>query len=93
MGAVAELVSDLLLLVHSAYSSPLLLFWGGTSLRSAAGVQQGDPLDPLLFCLTIHHLVQQLKSEFWAWYLDDGTIGGSSDEVLDDLHKVEQTEV
>ena len=42
-----------------------------------------------MFCLIIHHLVQQLKSEFSTWYLDDGTIGGSSDEVLDDLCKVE----
>ena len=90
MRAVAELVPYLLPLVHSAYSSPSLLFWGDTSLRSVEGVQQEDPLGPLLFCLTIHHLVQQLKSEFCTWYLDDGTIRGSSDEVLADMHKVER---
>ena len=40
--------------VHSAYSSPSSLFWDDKSLQSCEGVQQGDPLGPLLFCLTLH---------------------------------------
>ena len=46
------------------------------------GVQQGDPLGPLLFCLSIHDLMLELKSEFRAFYLDDGIPGGSVAEVL-----------
>ena len=30
---------------------------GGETIQSKEGVQQGDPLGPLLFCLTVHKLV------------------------------------
>ena len=48
----------------------------------------GDPLGPLLFCLTIHPLVSQLKSELGVWYLDDGTIGGVTEDDKHDLEVV-----
>ena len=57
---------------------------------SEEGAQQGDPLGPLLFCLTIYPMVQQLKSEFRVFYLDDGTVGGSLQDVLWDLDLVER---
>ena len=46
--------------------------------------QQGDPLGPghLFFCLSIHDLMLQLESEFRAFYLDDGILGGSVSEIL-----------
>lgn len=36
------------------------------------------PLEPLLFCLTIHGMVEQLRCEFGVFYnyLDDGTYLG-----------------
>ena len=55
---------------------------------SREGVQQGDPLGPLFFCLTIHELTIQLESDLCMFYLDDGTLGGSPDEVLRDLRLV-----
>ena len=76
-------------LVHSVYSSPSSLYWEDRILDSAEGVQQGDPLGPLLFCLTIHHLLSQLKSEFCVAYLDDVTLGGQLDEILQDVQRVE----
>ncbi len=57
---------------------------------SREGVQQGGPLDPLLFCLTIHELTTQLESDLCMFYLDDGTLGGSPEGVLCDLQLVEQ---
>ena len=60
-----------------------------TTLPSAEGIQQGDPLGPLLFCLTIHPLIKCLKSEFRVVYLDDGTIGGAENDVLKDLQGIE----
>ena len=63
---------------------------GEDDIPSSEGVQQGDPLSPLLFCLAIHDLVQQLQSEFNVFCLDDGTLGGSLEEVLEDFSTVEQ---
>ena len=59
------------------------------TLLSAEGVQQGDPLGPLLFCITIQPLIQKLRSDFSVFYLDDGTIGGSRDDVQADLQLME----
>ena len=68
--------------VQSAYEMPSCLFCGDHIIQSAEGVQQGDPMGPLLFCLSIHALVSKFKSELIVFYLDDGTIGGSVQDVL-----------
>ena len=86
--AVQSHAPDLLPFVHSSYSSPSSLFWSDKTIQSTEGVQQGDPLGPLLFCLTIHPLVSQLKSELGVWYLDDGNIGGVTEDVKHDLEVV-----
>ena len=67
--AVSVLAPDLLPFVHSTYSSPSSLFWGDKILQSSEGVQQGDPLGPLLFCLSLYQLHSQVKSEFCVFYL------------------------
>ena len=87
--AVGEIVPSLFPFVYSSYCSPSSLFWEDKVLDSAEGVQQGDPLGPLLFCLTIHNLTTQLVSDFKIFYLDDGTLGGACDDVLRDLSMVE----
>jgi hypothetical protein len=68
-------------LVYTSYHQPSLLFFGQSSIRSAEGVQQGDPLGPLLFCLSIHDVLVNLQSEFKVFYLDDRTLGGSPEDV------------
>ena len=47
------------------------------------GVQQGDPLGPLLFCLVLHKVVTAIAADsicsqlsFHSWYIDDGVIAG-----------------
>ena len=87
--AVKKLVPELYPLVHSAYSSPSSLFWGDKIILSAEGVQQGDPLGPLLFCLTLHNLISELTSELILGYLDDVTFGGSLADVSRDVQNFE----
>lgn len=55
---------------------------------SEEGVQQGDPLGPLLFCLVIQPIVETVKSEVNQWYLDDGSIGGPLKSVIEDVQKI-----
>ena len=71
--------------VYSAYAAPSVLKWGDRSISSAEGVQQGDPLGPLLFCLTLHQHCLCLRSEFNMLYLDDVTLGGDCHDLLHDL--------
>ena len=59
--------------IYSCYSASSSLYFHDTIISSAEGVQQGDPLGPLLFCLVIFPLTQMLRSEFRIFYLDDAT--------------------
>ena len=56
---------------------------------SEEGPQQGDPLGPLLFCLTIHPLLMSFKSELRIGFLDDVTLGGPEEVVSEDLTQIE----
>ena len=56
--------------VASSYSSPSWLHYEGALISSAEGVQQGDPLGPLLFCLTVQPLLNSLKADLVVGYLD-----------------------
>ncbi|XP_026397442.1 uncharacterized protein LOC113292800 isoform X2 [Papaver somniferum] len=71
--------------VEFCYSSPSRLYYNDVVLSSAKGVQQGDPLVPLLFVLALHPLISQIASqctlEFNSWYLDDGTLADDTLEV------------
>jgi hypothetical protein len=59
-----------------AYNSPsVLLLENGTSIASAKGVRQGDPLGPLFFSLafrpTLEALAKEIPSATLVAYLDD----------------------
>jgi len=63
--------------IHASYSSSSHLFYNDQVIQSATGVQQGDPLGPLLFCMTLHPVLSQCDAEIRIGYLDDVTLGGS----------------
>ena len=58
-------------------------------IQSAEGVQQGDRLGPLRFCLVIHSLTLKLRSELKVFYLDDGSLGGTEEDVINDTELIE----
>ena len=72
--------------VESCYGQASVLNFGSTTIRSSAGVQQGDPLGPLLFSLTEQPLVEKLQEVAGlvqnSWYLDDGILVGTPDALV-----------
>ena len=63
------------------------MFFGNHTISSQAGVQQGDPLGPFLFCLVLQILVSKINQEIPSlslnsWCMDDGSLFGSVPDVL-----------
>lgn len=81
----AKISPDIYSFVFQCYSINSFLIFGPGVILSQTGVQQGDPLGPMLFCLTINNLIKSLQSNFNCWYLDDGSLGGKPAIVLKDL--------
>jgi hypothetical protein len=75
--------------VHWIYGGEAPFLWFGSDvLRSKEGVQQGDPLGPLLFAMVIQSLVDAIRAkcpnlELNKWYLDDGVLAGPEADVLE----------
>ena len=90
LSSVLDMIPEIYPLVYSCCNHPSLLFFGNHTIPSADGVQHGDSLGPLLFSLTLHSVLLDLKSEFKVSYLDDGTLEDSLDDVLSDLHTIEE---
>ena len=75
-------------LVNMAYGKPTNLLFGDDIIASSTGVQQGDPLGPLLFALAVDDIARGVVSPLNMWYLDDATIGGPPGTVLADLRRL-----
>ncbi|KAL5491482.1 hypothetical protein EMCRGX_G016778 [Ephydatia muelleri] len=70
------------------YGQHPMLFHPMGTISSETGVQQGDPLGPLFFCLVLHKLVATIVSDeeashllYHKWYMDDGVVAGTGNAV------------
>ena len=88
--AVPDLAPSIHPLAHSAYSTSSSLLWDNTIIKSAEGVQQRDPLGPLLFCLAIQRHCSQMMSPLCLMYLDDVTISCAVDNILPNLEVIKE---
>ncbi|XP_076935722.1 uncharacterized protein LOC143602539 [Bidens hawaiensis] len=79
--------------VDFLYGQPARLYVGNDNIWSSTGVQQGDPLGPLVFALVLHPLVHRIRDRckllFHAWYLDDGTLIGDATQTQEGLFQRE----
>jgi hypothetical protein len=84
----SELIPAFLPYLTQCYFGPTILSYGNKIILSETGVQQGDPLGPVLFCLALHPVIKSLKSEFNVWYLDDGVLADDPSIVFNDFQKI-----
>jgi hypothetical protein len=70
----------LLPFVTFCYGVISTLYFGGATVESSEGTQQGDPLASLLFALVIHPLAEKIESmagiKLAKFFLDDGNVAG-----------------
>jgi len=84
--AVQKDIPELQAYVDWIYGDEANMYIGDDIIPCTAGVQQGDPLGPLLFAMGLHPIVETIQREcpsllMNAWYLDDGTIVGKTEDV------------
>ena len=63
-----ERASTIVRTAHLAYSSPSTVRTSGYPICSATVVQQGDPLNPVLFAMAVNQVASSLSSEINIWY-------------------------
>jgi Reverse transcriptase (RNA-dependent DNA polymerase) len=58
------LTPELLPFIDVCCGQPLFLAYGNHIIKSEQGVQQGDPLGPMLYCMWTKKLMRRLKVEY-----------------------------
>eukprot|EP00731_Ephydatia_muelleri_P005540 Em0002g1716a len=96
MDQCATYFPELLPWVSWCYGSHTSFWHPMGQISSQTGVQQGDPLGPMLFALVLLKLVTSTDADddclqllLEAWYLDDGVLAGERSAVIRALHLIE----
>ena len=80
--------------MECCYGAQPIFHLADRTILSCCGVQQGDPIGPLGFALALQPIVERIQREvpgllINAWYLDDGTLCGSLDDLAAALSIIE----
>ena len=80
--------------LESSYGLQPNLLLGNQTIPSCGGVQQGDPLGPLGFALVLHPIIEKIRESvpgllINVWYLDDGTLCGTQQDLAAALAIIE----
>jgi len=86
--AVYREIPEIYNFCHLSYASSSYLSFGDQIILSEEGSQQGDPLGPLLFSLTVNPILSSILSDLALGYLDDFTLGGTADVVRNDFLQI-----
>ena len=86
---IRHLFPELAAYIEFCYGKPPRMFLGVRHFLLHCGVQQGDPLSPLLFCLVLRLLTQDIDAglpegatlPLHTWYMDDMNISGQAQAV------------
>ena len=81
--AVSDLAPELVPFVYSAYSEPSSIFWGETPSCRWRECNKEIPLGP--YCSASPFTSLPPSWRLYLFYLDDGTLGGEAEQVLQDL--------
>ena len=84
---VASSMPGIAAFTNSCYSLHSQLFYNKFAVSSESGIQQGDPLGPLIFSLTLWPIIEKIQEtspelQQHSWYLDDGILVGSEDNLI-----------
>jgi len=87
--AAAFHIPELLPFLLSSYSNASILQFGDFEIQSQEGLQQGDPLVLLLFSLTVAEVLNGCEGDLAIGYLDDFTLGGIVETLIDQVKTIE----
>jgi Reverse transcriptase (RNA-dependent DNA polymerase) len=74
--SVEEYTPELLPFIDVCYGQPSFLAYGNYVIKSEQGVQQGDPLGPMFYYISLQKLIERLKVEYGQWYWSRRRLAG-----------------